>query len=162
MRAQKQRHLAVIAVALSILTAPIVTAGETHYFGRVTDADGAGQAGVVLALVTPDGETAYRSAPSADNGDFNIESAPAGDYRLVAETDGGAFLASESVSVAKGSNAPVALQLTPNYQSSNTTVGGTSWQRWGRWLVAGAIVVGAVFVIDELSDDVDEDAASPF
>ena len=54
------------------------------------------------------------------------------------------------------------LQLQPNYQ---TDAGGqvtTGWSRWGRWLVGGAIVVAGYIIIDELSDDVDEAAASPF
>ena len=93
-------RLIAVAFLLSVAPAPLLAADDALFQGRVTDAEGVGRPGVVMALVTPDGEQVYRSEPSSGSGGFRIDSAPAGDYRLVAETDTGAFATATALAVA--------------------------------------------------------------
>ena len=97
-----------------------------------------------------------------------MDSAPAGSYRVVAETPQGAYLASDAVDLSAGDNRPVSLSLNgaaPNYQSTSGAGGqqtkGGSLPTWAKWVIVGGIVViGAAAVASVTSDD-DETPASP-
>ncbi len=152
---------------LAFLVGPPAAAGETAILaGRVFQADGATpRTGVVVNLVDPDGARAFPSAPTRDDGSFRVEGAPAGTYRVLAETPNGAFLAGESVTVEPGNNRPLSLTLkgaAPSFQSSPDPTGSASGglPTWGKWLIAGGIAVGALFVINEVTDD-EAEPASP-
>ena len=148
-------HLA-IATFIFASVVPVVHAENALLSGRVMETDGlTPRSGVVVALVDDENRLVYRSDPSNDEGAFQIDSAPAGDYKLLAETDEGAFLASNDFQLAGGENKPVALKLTPGAQSPNATIApgqagaGTSW--W-QWAIAGTIIVAGLLVVSDASE----------
>ena len=127
--------------------------------GRVLTQNGADpRPGVVVALVARTSERAYRSSPTDTRGAFTIDSAPAGDYALLVEAPEGAFLAASRLQLAPGVNRPVSLALKPGREGEAPT-GSTPPQEakkggpptWARWVIAGAIVVGAAIVIDAVT-----------
>jgi len=143
--------------ALILLPAPVLAAGEAQLAGRVFDADGATpRAGVVVTLVDPDTDAAVSSEPTSDEGTFRIEQAPAGTYRVLAEAPEGAFLAADPVDLEPGANRPISLTLKLAPAMEGTT--GSKMKTWKKWLIAGGIAVGALFLINEVSDETD---ASP-
>jgi hypothetical protein len=73
--------------------------------GRVLTQNGTDpRPGVVVALVEPATERAYRSSPTDARGAFSIDAAPAGDYALLVEAPEGAFLASSRMQLAPASS----------------------------------------------------------
>jgi len=124
--------------------------------GRVMDSDGfTPREGVVVALVDNENHRVYRSEPTSPEGSFEIGSAPAGGYKLLAETGDGAFLASNDFKLGAGDNDPVALKLTPAAQLPTATIapgqtGGES--NWWQWAIAGAIVVTGLLVVSDASE----------
>jgi hypothetical protein len=156
-----------LAIATSVVAglAPAAAAdNSTLLTGRVMENDGfTPREGVVVALVDQQKRLVYRSEPTGDEGSFQIDSAPAGDYRLLAETQEGAFLASDRFTVKSGANDPVALKLTPSAKTSNVTlapgqVGAET--SWWQWAIAGGIVVAGLIVVSDASSS-DEPLASP-
>lgn len=122
--------------------------------GRVMETDGfTPRSGVVVALVDDESRTVYRSEPTTEDGTFQIDSAPAGGYKLLAETDEGAFLASDDFRLSAGENKPVALQLTPGASNSTIAPGqagaGASW--W-QWAIAGSIIILGLLVVSDASE----------
>jgi len=148
-------HLA-IATFLFVSFAPVVHAERALLAGRVMETDGfTPRSGVVVALVDHENRRVYRSEPTNEDGAFQIDSAPAGGYKLLAETDEGAFLASDDFQLAGGENKPVSLKLTPAEQTSNVTIApgqagaGTDW--W-QWAIAGGIIVVGLLVVADASE----------
>ena len=138
---------------------PIGAAESSVLTGRVMDSDGfTPREGVVVALVDNENQRVYRSDPTSEEGAFEIDSAPAGGYRLLAETDDGAFLASDDFKLDSGKNEPVSLKLTPTAGTPNATIApgaagdGTKWWQWG---IAGAIVVTGLLVVSDASESSD-------
>jgi hypothetical protein len=143
--------------ALLFLPAPALAGGEAQLAGRVFDADGATpRSGVVVTLVDADTDATVSSDPTGDEGTFRIEQAPAGTYRVLAETPDGAFLAPDPVDLQPGANRPISLTLKVAPAMEGTT--GSQMKTWKKWLIAGGIAVGALFLINEVSDEAD---ASP-
>ena len=145
-----------VAVLAFVTVFPTSAAEDSVLTGRVMDADGfTPREGVVVALVDAENRLVYRSAPTSDEGSFEIDSAPAGGYRLLAETADGAFLASNDFKLASGTNEPVSLKLTPEGQAPNVTIAPgqagpeTSW--W-QWAIAGAIIVTGLLVVSDASE----------
>ncbi len=149
-------HLAVTTFVF-VSFVPVVHAERALLSGRVMETDGfTPRSGVVVALVDHENRRVYRSEPTNEDGAFRIDSAPAGGYKLLAETDEGAFLASDDFQLAGGENKPVSLKLIPAAQTSNATIapgqanddddGG-----WWQWLIAGGIVVAGLLVVDDAS-----------
>jgi hypothetical protein len=147
----------------------LVAGAPSTLSGRVLMQDGvAPRAGVVVALVEPASERAYRSSPTDARGAFTIDAAPAGDYALLVEAPEGAFLASNHMQLAPGVNRPVSLALKPGKQGeppaqpaetpapAEPKKGGPP--TWAKWVIAGAIVVGAAIVVDAVTKS---DEASP-
>ena len=164
-----------VAVALIASTTPnLFAASNASMMGRVTGADGLEpRAGVVVALVDSRGEAVSRSKPSDARGSFAVTGAPAGSYRVVVETDSGAYLASNGVSLKAGENGPVSLSLKPATQNAQTdptvpppstppppppadagaTPPPSGLQPWAKWLIVGGIVVGGAIIVSALNDD---------
>ena len=151
-----------LALPLAIATffvasvVPVAQARDAMLSGRVMETDGfTPRSGVVVALVDEESRTIYRSEPTNEEGAFQIESAPAGGYKLLAETDQGAFLASNDFKLVEGDNKPVALKLTPGASNSTIAPGqagaGASW--W-QWAIAGTIVVLGLLVVSDASESV--------
>ena len=152
-----------LALALAATTAlffvpgPVLAAGEAQLAGRVFDADGATpRPGVVVTLVDTATDASVSSEPTNDEGTFRIEQAPAGSYHVLAETSEGAFLAAEAVDLEPGANQPLSLTLKVAPAMEGTT--GSKMKTWKKWLIAGGIAVGALFLINEVTDEAD---ASP-
>ncbi len=144
-----------IATFVFASVVPVVHAESALLSGRVMETDGfTPRSGVVVALVDDENRMIYRSEPTNEEGAFQIDSAPAGDYKLLAETDEGAFLASDDFQLAGGENKPVSLKLTPAAQTSNVTIapGQTGADiDWWQWAIAGAIVVAGLLVVSDAS-----------
>jgi hypothetical protein len=156
--------LAIIFVLVSL--APVGAAENALLTGRVMATDGfTPRAGVVVALVDDENRLVYRSEPTSDEGAFRIDSAPAGDYKLLAETNDGAFLASDDFNLKSGANSPVALKLaaTPKaLEGSNVTIAPGqvgSETTWWQWAIAGVIIVAGLLVVSDASSS--EAVASP-
>jgi len=150
-------HLAIVTFVF-VSFVPVVHAESALLAGRVMETDGfTPRSGVVVALVDDENRMVYRSEPTNEEGAFQIDSAPAGGYKLLAETDEGAFLASNDFQLAGGENQPVSLKLTPAAQTANATIapGQAGAQTdWWQWAIAGGIVaIGLVVVADASSSD---------
>ncbi|NIM64124.1 MAG: hypothetical protein GTO30_21480, partial [Acidobacteria bacterium] len=124
--------------------------------GRVMETDGlTPRSGVVVALVDDENRLVYRSEPTNEEGAFQIDSAPAGGYKLLAETDDGAFLASNDFQLGAGDNKPVALKLTPAAQASNVTIApgqAGAESSWWQWVIAGTIIIAGLLVVSDASE----------
>ena len=154
-----------VATLLIPSIAPVAAADLGSLSGRVTSDDGVTpRSGVVVALVNAESRTVIRSEPTNDEGNFRIGEAPTGDYKLLAETGDGAFLASDHFDLQVGNNRPVALKLTPGQTVPNATIapgqsaGGTSW--W-QWAIAGTIAVVGLVVVADASDETNASPMSP-
>ena len=170
-----RRSTAVASIlALVMLTSSgLLQAGApSSLSGRVVTQDGAGpRAWVVVTLVEPASEKAYRSSPTDARGAFTIDAAPAGNYALVVEAPEGAFLASNNVQLAPGVNRPVSLALKPGKQGE-PPAGSTpppaaapkpkGVPTWAKWVIAGGIIVGAAIVVDAVTSDSNNNEASSF
>lgn len=165
-----RRALAVmLALALtSVATIPsVLAAPSARLEGRVLDADGMTPLhGVVVNLLDSQGHATFPSSPTNERGVF-AATAPAGTYRIVAETPSGAYLASNSVRLVDGRNAPLSLTLKqtapgepapPPPAASGSKTG--ELRPWAKWTIVGGIVVGGLLVIDAVTSD--ESSASGF
>lgn len=145
---------------LTLTSSGILMAGTPSTLsGRVLTQNGADpRPGVVVALVERSSERAYRSSPTDARGAFTIDSAPAGDYALLVEAPEGAFLAAGRLQLAPGVNRPVSLALKPG-RAGEAPAGSTPPPEakkggpptWAKWVIAGAVVVGAAIVIDSVT-----------
>ena len=147
---------------VTLTSSGVLSAGSPSTLsGRVMMQNGADpRPGVVVTLVEPASERAFRSSPTDARGAFTIDAAPAGDYALVVEAPEGAFLASSHLQLAPGVNRPVSLALKPGKEGdppaestppAGQKKGGTP--TWAKWVIAGGIVIGAAIVIDGVTQD---------
>lgn len=160
----------VLAVALVASAAPLPSfaAGPALLQGRVIGADGRSpMSGVVVNLFDPLSQATFASAPTDERGAFRA-SAPAGTYRIVAETPAGAYLASGAIEMREGKNAPLALTLRRDAaDAEGGGSGGSSdpgnnnrLKPLARWLIVGGIGVAAILAVDAATSD--EKSASGF
>ncbi len=154
------------AIVAALTIAPVQAAGSASFGGRVLQQDGVTpRSDVVVHLVDARGETGARSVPTTDEGAFRIAQATPGTYSVLVDTGDGAFISPTPVTLKSGPNPALALSLgggSPNFYQQQTGLGGgkalsAAW----KWSIVGAISVGALFVVNELSDEEDE-PASPF
>ncbi|HKQ62047.1 MAG TPA: carboxypeptidase-like regulatory domain-containing protein [Candidatus Polarisedimenticolaceae bacterium] len=159
-----------VAALLAVSTA---AAGSPAVFtGRIVGGDGVSpRAGVVVALLDLERRETYRSGPSDDGGVFRLASAPAGTYRLVAEAPEGAFVSPATVKLVAGDNRPVSVALQaepptppPPPPPPPSTPPAPAPKKsglpgWAKGTIAGAIGVAAIFVIDDVSKDEEENAS---
>jgi len=165
----RSRRVLALGLALttaSFLATPPTVAGEAAVLtGKVFQADGrTPRTGVVVHLVDPASNRDFGAEPTRPDGAFRVDQAPAGTYRVLAETEEGAFLAAQAVTVEPGANRPVSLTLggaAPAFQSSADPAAssGGGLPTWGKWVIAGGIVLAALFVINEVTDDEDQPAS---
>jgi hypothetical protein len=164
-RSRRALALGLACTIVAVIAGPPAPADGAILSGKVFQADGATpRSGVVVQLVDPRTERSFPSATTREDGAFRIEGAPAGTYRVLAETPAGAFLAGDSVTVSPGANRPVSLTLqeappAPPTPADPTTASTGGLPTWGKWLIAGGIAVGALFVINEVTDEEDEPAS---
>jgi hypothetical protein len=147
---------------LTLTSSGVLLAGSPSTLsGRVLTQNGADpRPGVVVTLVEPASERAFRSSPTDARGAFTIDAAPAGDYALFVEAPEGAFLASNHLLLAPGVNRPVSLALKPGKEGETPT--GTTpppekkksgVPTWAKWVIAGGIIVGGAIVVDAVTND---------
>ena len=161
------RFRSFVALGLALTTAsmsfsPVVadaTDGKAIFSGRVLHENGiTPRSDVVVILVhTVDGnERNYRAEPSSAEGGFILDSAPAGSYMLLAETEEGVFLAARRLDLVSGENEPLVLTLEP---AEGPALAGLAQQgglpRWAEGLIAGAIAVVAFLLFEDSTDSVD-------
>lgn len=170
MTPSKLRRFLALAVTAGLLAggvpATLVAAPATgELSGRVVGEDGVTpRPGVVVHLYDSGSGSDFASSPTRRDGVFTIAAAPAGTYELLVEAEGGAFLAGSPLELAPGQNSPVALQLRAGAETLDQTPAGSSGVPPGRalsplvkWIIVGTIVVAAAFVINEVTEDEDEE-----
>ena len=152
----------VVSIGFVLTAAPVLAAAPTQLDGRVFGQDGiTPRDGVVVALYDATSEQTYRSAPSDTDGRFSIDSAPAGDYSLLAQAEQVAYLAESSLTLQEGANPPLSLSITQVAPAQSGDDGANELPTWAKGLVGGVVAVAALFVIKEILEDVEEDS-SPF
>jgi hypothetical protein len=168
---RRKTALALAVALVSLTSSGTLLAGTTSTLsGRVMAQNGADpREGVVVTLIEPNSEKAFRSSPTNAHGAFTIDSAPAGNYTLVIEAPEGAFLAADNLQLAPGMNRPLSLALKPGKQSTPPPAEATpqdttakkkgALPTWAKWVIAGGIVVGGAIIIDAVTS---EDTASSF
>jgi hypothetical protein len=142
----------------------LLAAAPSSLAGRVMAQNGADpRPGVVVTLVEPGSERAYRSSPTDARGAFAIDAAPAGSYALVVEAPEGAFLAARNLELAPGVNRPLSLALKPGKQGEAppsapppTAAKPEGLPTWAKWVIAGGIIVGGAIVVDAVAGDSNE------
>ena len=165
------RRYVAISLAVSVLgltTGPLIAQAPTQLSGRVLGENGAdARSGVVVALVDTKAEKVFRSQPTDTRGAFRVDAPAAGRYAVVVEAPEGAFLASDGLDLAAGTNKPVALALKPSKGRQGAPADAppptppptAGLPNWAKWVIAGGIVVGAAIVVDAVTSD---DEASDF
>jgi len=166
---RRSTAVALVFGLVTLTSSGVLVAGSPSTLtGRVLKQNGADpRPGVVVTLVEPASELAYRSSPTDARGAFTIDSAPAGSYALLVEAPEGAFLAASNLQLAPGVNRPVSLALKPGKQGeppAGSTPPPSGKKKgdvptWAKWVIAGGIVVGAAIVIDAVTSN---DEASSF
>ena len=159
---RRSTALALIFGLVSLTSSGALLAGSPSTLtGRVLTQNGADpRPGVVVTLIEPASERAYRSSPTDARGAFSIDAAPAGSYALVVEAPEGAFLAASDLQLAPGVNRPLSLALKPGKQAQppaeappqdpNAKKKGAV-PTWAKWVIAGGIIVGGAIIIDSLT-----------
>jgi hypothetical protein len=162
-----RRSTAIVTIfgLLTMATSGVLLAGQPSTLtGRVVAQNNAEpRSGVVVTLVETASEKAYRSSPTDARGAFTIDAAPAGSYALVVEAPEGAFLASNQLQLAPGVNRPVSLALKSGKADEPPAAGSTpppapksGTPTWAKWVIAGAVIVGAAVVVDAVTSDSNE------
>lgn len=152
----------------SFASGPVVsgTAAETGIFHGRANLPSASVDTVsenFVALVADSDGAVYRSEALQPDGSFIVE-APVGSYSVLAGTPAAAYLADQSVQVSEGVNPAVAIRINGKQDPGEGGAGGAGgggMGGWGTWLIVGAIAVAAYFVLDDVTEDLEEDA-SPF
>jgi hypothetical protein len=145
--------------------------------GRVLTQNGADpRPGVVVTLIEPASEQAFRSSPTDARGAFTIDTATAGSYALVVEAPEGAFFATSNIQLAPGINRPLSLALKPGKQDQPPAPAPTpapapapgaatpppaakpkgALPTWAKWVIAGGIIVGGAIIIDAVTSNNNE------
>jgi len=150
-----------VACSLILLSLPTATADPlaASWGGRVFEADRVTpRSGVVISLVDAS-QKELRSVPTRTDGGFALAGTP-GTYTLRVETDEGAFLSAEPVTLNAGANKPMALALDRMDAKKDFGLGGDNTSRRTEWIIAGAVTVFALFVLFDITDDDGDPAAS--
>lgn len=159
----------IFAVIAFVVVSPTWADTNAVFTGKVLESDPpTPMSGVVITLVDPSSEETFSSEETDADGLFRVDKAPAGSYRIVAETEQGAYLAGNAVDLTPGENRPVSLTLNgaaPNYQSTAGAGGqqsqGGSLPTWAKWVIVGGIVVIGAAAVASVTSDEDETPASP-
>ena len=161
---RRSTAVALVFGLVSLTSSGALLAGSPSTLtGRVLAQNGADpRPGVVVTLIEPASERAYRSSPTDARGAFTIDATPAGSYALVVEAPEGAFLAASDLQLAPGVNRPLSLALKPGKQGQppaaatpqdpNAKKKGTL-PTWAKWVIAGGIIVGAAIIVDAVAND---------
>ncbi len=161
------RRTTATALALGLVTLTssgvLLADSPSTLTGRVLTPNGTDpRPDVVVTLIEPVSERAYRSSPTDARGAFTIDAAPAGSYSLVVEAPEGAFLAASELQLAPGMNRPLSLALKPGKQAQPpadaTPQDANAKQKgalptWAKWVIAGGIIVGGAIIIDGITSD---------
>lgn len=157
----------VFALVTMTSSSALLAGSPSSLSGRVLAQNGADpRAGVVVTLVEPATERAFRSSPTDVKGAFTIDAAPAGDYALVVETPEGAFLAANHVQLAPGVNRPVSLALKPGKAgaappaSTPAAAPQKGMATWTKWVIAGGVIVGGAIVVNGVTSSNSNEASS--
>jgi len=151
--------LSFVVVGTAAAEPATVLTGKVFASGATTPMEG-----TVVRLVGPSPEATYSASPTGADGAFRLEGAPPGSYRVLAETDEGAYLAADGFELKPGANRPVALTLSgtsPSYQTSASTTPAAQkgLPTWAKWTIIGGIALVGLWAIDSVTED--EDSASP-
>jgi hypothetical protein len=169
---RRSTAVALILGLVTLTSSGAIQAGSPSTLtGRVLTQNGVDpRPGVVVTLIEPASERAFRSSPTDARGAFTIDAAPAGSYALVVEAPEGAFLAASDLLLAPGVNRPLSLALKPGKQDqppaatpppdSDAKKKGAV-PTWAKWVIAGGIVVGGAIIIDAVTSSDDASTFTP-
>ncbi len=164
-----QRVLAAAAIPLLLGGPGAQAAGagslRASWSGRVIAADrSTPRAGVVVGLVDGAGAYRARSLPTRADGAFAIDDVPPGTFGLRVEAPEGVFVSSAEMTLAPGTNAPMALALGPGSIQAKREqgLGSAEVSRTTEYIFAGAVTLLGLFVIFEITGDENETDASVF
>jgi len=151
-----------LSLLFTMGVSPLLAAEGAVLSGRVLNADGVTpRSGVVVLLVDLQERLEYRSSSTSGEGAFKA-TAPAGDYALLVETEAGAFLASDRLTLLPDGNRPLALTLQ---ETSGEQITAPGWAQqssdmplWAKISIAGVIAVAALVIIDEVTSDSERNA----
>ena len=156
-----------IALALFIVSpslSPVRAAPGAVLSGRVLQADGVTpRTGVVVTLFDVERRVEFPSDPTNAEGVFKIDTAPPGSYTVLARTAEGVFLAADGFVLVPGENRPLALtlQVAPGEAPRGLAAQGAGLPVWAKGIIIGVIGVGALLVIDEVTEDTEPCASPP-
>ena len=173
--ALRRSTAAALIFGLATLTSSgaLLAGSPSTLTGRVLAQNGADpRPGVVVMLIEPASERAYRSSPTDTRGAFSIDAAPAGSYALVVEAPEGAFLAASNLQLAPGMNRPLSLALKPGKKDQTPAEAAPQDTKgkkkgalptWAKWVIAGGVIVGGAIVVDPVKGSNDnKNQASTF
>jgi hypothetical protein len=149
-------------MTLFIVPATALADSNAQFGGRVFLQDGSTpRTGVVVTLYDSATDRTFSSPPTDERGFFNISDAEPGSYALLAETPEGAYLAAEALDIKAGPNKALALTLssTAPKTAPGATTQGSGMATWAKWTIAGAIGAAALFLANDIGDDVKEDVS---
>ncbi len=156
----RQRTLAVaLTTALVLFSLPTASfAGGALFQGKVVTEDGVTPVeGVVVRLALKETGTIYDSSPSTTDGGFKVETAPEGEYEVLAQHGDVGYLTAGGVNLKEGENKNVSIviQIAPAQSSASKL------PLWGKIAIGGTIVVLAAAVFDKTGDE-GNDSVTPF
>ena len=165
MIASRLRNTLALVLVLTIAVGPTMALTDAddkaEFSGHVFQADGVTpRSGAVVVLFDDEADLEYRAQPTDKQGAFAISTAPAGNYALIVETAEGAYLATDALELAVGSNEPLSLALKS--AGARPVTGGSGMSNAAKGGLAAAIFVGAALIISDLTSDDDEPPATAF
>lgn len=148
----------VLVALVWIFVAPQARAeAVASWGGRVFQGDRVSpRQGVVVSLVDDRAGRTLHTEPTRADGAFTIEGEP-GTYKLRVETPEGVFVSPEPVELAAGVNRPMALALDAEKDHG---LGNAEVSRTTEYVFAGIVLLFALLVFLEITDDASESRAS--
>ena len=153
----------VLTVALILVAVPSTTlAGTAVFQGKVVADDGVTPLeGIVVRIGVQATGAIYDSAPTNAEGAFRVDSAPAGNYAVLAQRGDVGFLAAENLELSDGENPPVAIMIRPANLLAPAQTTASELPMWGKIGIGGTIAVLLWAVFDKTTED-GVDSETPF
>lgn len=143
-------------IALQLIAIPTSAQPSATLDGTVLRADRATPiVGAKVHLADVRSGAFVESAPTADDGSFQLDSLPGSEYRIAVEADGGLYLVPAPLALNDGETRRVVLAINPNAQlapGSTSTLSFRNNPVTATLLLLSGLLILGVF-IDELASD---------